>query len=181
MNSPNKLGRTHSILHAWNGTPLTNSEHISVSLVRAGDSIRITVEAPWHGDPPPPGPAGPLDGLWHHEVVEVFIAGPEAHYLEIELGPHGHHLVLQLEGVRNAVARTLPMHYTVSRRGTRWRGEAVLPWNLLPRGPHRMNAHAIHGPPNNRQHASLHPGPGDTPDFHLLERMAPLHWEITED
>ena len=29
----------------------------------------------------------------------------------IELGPHGHHIVLFLDGVRNAVAKLLPIQY----------------------------------------------------------------------
>ena len=32
-------------------------------------------------------------------------------YIEIELGPHGHHIVLLLDGVRNAVAKLLPIQY----------------------------------------------------------------------
>ena len=32
-------------------------------------------------------------------------------YVEIELGPHGHHIVLLLDGERNAVAKLLPIQY----------------------------------------------------------------------
>jgi hypothetical protein len=35
-------------------------------------------------------------------------------YIEIELGPHGHHLVLLLDGVRNAVAKLLPIKYNAA-------------------------------------------------------------------
>ena len=138
--------------------------------------VQITIDAPWHGDPAPEGPPGPLWELWEHEVVEIFIAGPGERYLEVEMSPHGHHLVLQLDGVRNVVARELPMRFSTHRRGERWTGNAELDASLLPGGPHRMNAHAIHGRRGSRQHASLHPTAGPAPDFHQLDAMRPLEW-----
>jgi hypothetical protein len=146
-------------------------------MVRVKDLLWISIDAPWHGDTPPLDPVGPTWELWNHEVVEVFIAGPDERYLEIEFGPHGHHLVLQLDGVRNVIARELPFTYSVEREGERWRGEAMIHWELLPEEPHRMNAHAIHGAPEKRTHASLHPSLGDAPDFHRLEEMQPIGWE----
>ena len=32
-------------------------------------------------------------------------------YIEIELGPYGHHIILLLDGVRNAIAKLLPIQY----------------------------------------------------------------------
>ncbi len=32
-------------------------------------------------------------------------------YIEIELGPYGHHIVLLLDGVSNAIAKLLPIQY----------------------------------------------------------------------
>lgn len=42
-------------------------------------SLEVLVEAPFFDDPPPPtGSRGrPCDGLWDHEVVELFLLGEQ--------------------------------------------------------------------------------------------------------
>ncbi|CAH2300949.1 Hypothetical predicted protein, partial [Pelobates cultripes] len=53
--------------------------------------------------PPPGEPGQPFDGLWDYEVVESFFLNSKTtQYLEVELCPHGQHLVLLLCGVGNA-------------------------------------------------------------------------------
>ena len=136
--------------------------------------------APFHGDAPPPGPPRPFFGLWEHEVLEIFLAGPRDHYLEVELSPHGHTCVLRLAGVRHVVQRDIAIPYRARVAGDRWRGEATLPNALIPPGPHRINAFAMGGP--DRLHLAYRPvlvparWVGDTPmpDFHQLRRFAPL-------
>ena len=131
----------------------------------------VAVDAPWHGDPVPSGPPGPRAALWEHEVVELFLLGPdgpERKYTEIELGPHGHHLVLQLEGVRRPVADQLPIRWEVERRGDRWVGEARIDESLLPDPVVALNAYAIHGVGVDRRYLAWAPVPGDGPDFHRL-------------
>ncbi len=52
--------------------------------------------------------------LWEYEVVEAFFATKVDgvwRYLEVEFSPHGHHLVLLLNGVRNAIKHSLPIQY----------------------------------------------------------------------
>ena len=75
------------------------------------DHLSVQVRAPYHSDSPPPSPPGPMDFLWEYEVVELFLLGAGERYTEIELGPHGHHLVLQLVGCRNVVRRCIPVQY----------------------------------------------------------------------
>ena len=82
----------------------------------------------------PDGPVGPTDKLWDHEVVEVFFLGRAERYTEIELSPHGHHLVLKLQGARNIVQKCIPIDYHVTHHKAgptlydrRWTGESNLP------------------------------------------------------
>ncbi len=96
--------RTLRIASTWDGQPLTDAEQIVVELQREGQGVRVRVDAPFHGDPAPPGPPTSTDGLWEYEVVEVMFADGSDRYLEIELSPHGHWLCLHLEGVRRVVS-----------------------------------------------------------------------------
>ncbi|TNF34871.1 MAG: hypothetical protein EP329_06820 [Deltaproteobacteria bacterium] len=164
------------VAHTWDGTPVAPEERALVAVTIAEGALRLTVDAPYHGDPAPPGPPGPTDGLWDYEVVELFVLGPDARYTEIELGPHGHHLVLRLEGRRNPVATRLPLAYAATIDGARWRGTAEVPLTLLPPGPHRANAYAIHGVGTARRYLAMTPVPGDQPDFHRLDRYEPAPW-----
>ena len=131
----------------WRGLAVPPDEHVQVWVERDQDGLVVSVEAPFHGDPPPNGPPGPTWALWEHEVVEVFLVGvgEPVPYLEVELGPHGHHLVLVLEGVRNAVRHSMELEYTASIEGDRWTGRARIPAGWLPPAPLRLNAYAIHG------------------------------------
>lgn len=155
------------VARTWSGEPIEADEQVTLHLYDDGD-LMIAVEAPAHGDPAPEGPPGPRPALWEHEVVELFVLGPGERYTEIELGPHGHHLVLRLHGVRNAVESGLPLDFRAEVEGARWRGLARVPRDLLPPPPHRINAYAIHGQGAARRYLAMSPVPGDKPDFHRL-------------
>ncbi|MCK6504885.1 hypothetical protein L6R53_16055 [Myxococcota bacterium] len=152
----------------WDGQAADPGEVATLALHDDGDALGVEVDAPFHGDPPPPAPPGPTWALWEHEVVELFVVGPGQRYLEVELGPHGHHLVLQLHGVRNVVARELPLDLRVTCAAGRWQARARLPRALLPPGPHLANAYAIHGRGAGRRYLAWTPVPGPAPDFHRL-------------
>ena len=107
-----------------------------------------------------------MEGLWEHEVVELFISGPDEGYTEIELSPSGHHLVLQLADVRRPVARLLDIAFTAKVVGDQWTGTAQIPALLLPQEPWRINATAIHGSGAERIYLSWVALPGAAPDFH---------------
>ncbi len=157
------------IARTWDGADAAPGERAVVTLEDAGERLRIAVDAPFHGDPAPPDPPGATWALWEHEVVELFVLGPGGRYTEIELGPHGHHLVLQLEGRRKVVRRKLPLTWQPRIEGARWTGLAWLERALLPPGPHRINAYAIHGVGEARRYLAWTPVPGPAPDFHRLE------------
>jgi hypothetical protein len=44
-------------------------------------------------------------------LLNIFFHLSVTSYIEIELGPHGHHIILFLDGNRNAVAKLLPIQY----------------------------------------------------------------------
>ena len=167
------------ICATWDGNPVDDAHRVAVEWVPAEEWIELRVSAPHYGDPPAPAsPPGPADRLWEREVVEVFVVGSDARYTEIELAPSGHHLVLQLEGVRNPVASMLPIAYTACVTGDRWVGTARINRRLLPPPPWRVNATAIHGSGADRIHLSMVALPGEEPDFHQPE-CCPLLASLT--
>ena len=157
------IGRT------WDGALLPEAERTRLRLGFEGDALRIDVDAPYAADPPPPGAPGPTDRLWEHEVVELFVADAGQRYTEIELSPHGHHLVLRLDGVRRPVQAGLPLDFSARLSGDRWQGTARLSRQLLPPRPARCNAYRIGG----GRHQALVAVPGAAPDFHQLDHFVP--------
>lgn len=158
------------IASTWDGTPLPDGAVATVEARLHDGRLHLRIDAPFHDDPPPPHAPGPTPKLWEHEVVELFVLGPGERYTEIEVGPHGHHLVLRLEGVRRAVASGLPLEVRgLARDGGRWQAEAVLDAALLPPRPWRLNAYRIHGVGAARRYLAFQPAPGPAPDFHRLE------------
>jgi hypothetical protein len=164
---------------SWDGALLPEAERSTVRIGFEGERLRIEVDAPFAGDPAPPGAPGPTERLWEHEVVELFVVGEAAAegdpvpYTEIELSPHGHHLVLRLVGVRNIVEQCLPADFATSVGPQRWRGSASLERSLLPARPVRCNAFRVAGRGADRRFEAMVAVPGDRPDFHRLERFAP--------
>jgi hypothetical protein len=158
----------------WEGAPIGAEEAVDLRLVFSPRELRIELEAPFHGDPAPAAPPGPVERLFDFEVVEVFLLGRDERYLEVELGPHGHHLVLELRGARQVERSLLPLEYRAEIRGRRWRGVARVPAGLLPPGLARANAYAIHGQGEARRYLAWQAVPGPAPDFHRLERFAPI-------
>jgi hypothetical protein len=166
--------------HTWDGAAAQPGERVRMTAHLDGaGALHLNFEAPFHGDPAPDGPPGVRDGLWGFEVVEFFLVGADGaapeDYLEVELGPRGHHLALRLRGERQAVARGLPVLYGHTLSGGRWRGRAVLAAEHVPPGPHRANAYAIHGVGPNRRYLCHTPTGGDRPDFHRLSVFGPAN------
>ncbi|MBN2800814.1 MAG: hypothetical protein JXX28_16885 [Deltaproteobacteria bacterium] len=162
-----------ALTQAWDRTPLDAREATtSLRLSSTSEDLLVEVDAPRWGDPPPDGAPGPTEGLWDYEVVELFIAGEDG-YLELELGPHGHHLLIRFRDIRVPVARGLAIPYRAEPRGSRWYGVAQVPRYLLPAGPLSANLCAIHGTAPRRflTAATLS---GDRPNFHQPESFFPL-------
>ena len=88
----------------WDGEAIDH-DPVELSLVAAGEDLIISISAPYFGDPAPEGgkPGETYWQLWEHEVVEAFFLNDQEQYLELEFGPHGQHLMLILNGNRNAI------------------------------------------------------------------------------
>jgi hypothetical protein len=158
----------------WDGQAVNENDVAVVEVDLDADGARIAVSAPFHGDPPPEAPPGPTDGLWNYEVVELFLVGSRG-YLEVELGPHGHYLVLQLSAPRVVERRRIPIGFEVTQRDQgRWKGTAIVAGELLPDRLTRYNAYRVHGLGVARQYLARFPVPGKQPDFHRLDCFGPL-------
>lgn len=155
--------------HTFDGARLGAGEVISLRLSGLPESLLLEIEAPFHDDPPPPNAVGSTPGLWDFEVAELFICGPGEDYIEIEVGPRGHYLVLRLSGVRKPIEQGLSLHVETAISGSRWRGRVHIPREILPAVPHRINAYGIHGQGARRRYLAAFPTGGDVPDFHCLE------------
>ena len=158
----------------WDGEPVADSEKMELRFSVKNLELEIKVQGPFHGDPAPAAPAGELDGLWCYEVAELFLLGAAGHYLEIELGPHGHYLILHLSGSRQVKGSMSPTHCVTSITGSRWQGTLTLTLDqsILPFS--HANAYAIHGQGVKRRYLAAFPVPGNKPDFHQPRYFASL-------
>lgn len=152
----------------WDGAPST-LPHADVMVALGPEVVWVGVDAPWGEAHAPAEPPGSLDGLWEYDVVELFLLGEGERYLELELGPCGHYLALELEGRRQCRRRGAPIAFQAARSGDRWAGLAAVPRDWLPPGPLRANAYTIHTVSGRRHYRAWTPVPGPSPDFHRLE------------
>ncbi len=168
----------HSLPGDHRGGPLLPHEHAAIRFARTETSLILDINAAYYGDTPPSGPPGHHPDLWKFEVVEVFLAGPSEHYVEVEVGPHGHHWFLELYGVRQIRSQHEALSWSHAREQGAWRARVELPWSQLPVGDLRFNAFAIHGgahaPEGVRRHLALFSHDAVTPDFHRLEHFKSL-------
>jgi hypothetical protein len=155
----------------WDGSTTPADGH-RFTLRFSESELVVLVDAPYFGDKPPPGPVGSTPRLFEHEVAELFLLGRGARYLEVELSPHGHYWVLELQGRRNTVRDDRTLLYQARLRGARWQGCAHIPRSWLPDGLSHLNATAMHGDGCDRRYWSLCPNRGGSPDFHDLETFA---------
>lgn len=173
-----ELAHRLNIATTWDGQPIASQQQTQVSFGWVADRLLLDVDAAFHGDPAPSEPVGSTWQLWQHEVVELFLLGADQRYLEIELSPHGHHLVLELQGARNIVRRGLPVRaFDPVVEGSRWSARAELDASLCPAGCDRANAYAIWGVASERRYGVAYTvgEPTDTaPDFHRIHQFRPF-------
>lgn len=166
-----------TITKTWDSSPVTH-QGITMSLKPDDEGILMEVNAPFFNDPPSPaGPRGkPYNQLWNYEVVEAFFLNNcKEQYLEVELCPHGQHLVLLLAGEGKAWKKELDLKYDSTIDDQHWEGKALVPWRYFPDDVTKFNAYAIHGSGDKRVYEALYPIPkeqlkkGQLPNFHRLE------------
>ncbi|KAM7168096.1 UPF0462 protein C4orf33 homolog [Macrochelys suwanniensis] len=186
-----------TIEHTWDSLPVSH-EPVTVRMKSGSEGLLMEVSAPFFNDPPAPlgEPGKPFNGLWDYEVVEAFfLSETTKRYLEVELCPHGQHLLLLLSGRRRVWKQELALTFEVSRTETKWEGRAHLPWSYFPPCTDKFNAFAIHGSEAKRTYEALYPVPqheiqkGQKPDLNVFTnnhqtkslegKMCELEYKIT--
>jgi len=158
----------------WRGVGLDSDEIATVGVSIDTQRLTLSIDSPYAGDPRPPGAPGPTEGLWEYEVVELFLANRDSErYLEIEVSPHGHYLILTFDGIRNRVG-THSAECSTQITNDRWHGVIHLDAALVPSLPLRANAYRICGTESDRRYLAAYPVPGEEPDFHRLDRFRDL-------
>lgn len=142
---------------------------VSFTLNAVGIAVEMTF--PFHDDPAPTVAPCRLGNLWEYEVVELFLANEDGHYLELEFGPHGHFLALLFSGIRQRSPGEIALSFHSERNGDHWQGRAHIASSSLPAHLTRANAYAIHGQGENRRYLAAFPLPGPRPDFHQPHRF----------
>lgn len=171
-----------NLVQRW-GTPGLAQAQGELCLCEDGT---LLVSAPCAEDPAPPG-QGSYDGLWNFEVVELFL-GPalnaEAPYLEIEIGRHGHWLVLEMASYREraALIEDAFSSYKVTEGDGTWQVEAKLSPRLWERWKEVVRwgyASAVRMKEGRREYWVSESGalPSKTPDFHALGLRRELTWD----
>ncbi|KAH3791465.1 UPF0462 protein C4orf33 homolog isoform X2 [Dreissena polymorpha] len=172
------MSSTYRINTTWDGRPVNHDPvTITVGPVDANGQVIIRVTGPYFNDPGVPANSTvgqPYMGLWDYEVAEAFFLNDRNQYLEVELSPHGLHLLLLLKGQRDSFKDQLPIQYTsnVINGGATWVGVAHVPAHYFPPKVTKFNAYAIHGSGAGRTYEALYPVPTGKytdPDFHKLD------------
>ncbi|KAI6212078.1 hypothetical protein M3Y96_00502100 [Aphelenchoides besseyi] len=180
------LDRGYSVCidKTWDNKPIEDHDPISIQmnwLFQKMDgephkrAIRVQITATLFDDPEAPNDfCGPCSDLYNYECVELFFMNEQGQYLEVELGPHGHWLVLLHESYRKCFNNGEEIELEVQNRfdGDQWICTAEIPLAYLPGAVTRFNCYALHGSGENRHYEALGPmtdGLLKTPDFHRKE------------
>ncbi|XP_054845463.1 UPF0462 protein C4orf33 homolog [Eublepharis macularius] len=165
----------YKIVTTWDSMLVMHAP-VTIKFKPGVQGLVMEVNSLFFDDPPaPPGePGKPFDGLWDYEVVEsFFLNSTTSNYLEVELCPHGQHLVLRLSG-GVCLEKGLELAFKADINWGNWNGTAIIPWEYFPPGIDKMNSYAIHGSGIGRMYEALYPIPreeiteGQGPNFHLL-------------
>lgn len=187
---------------AWNESQLIQSTlphlrgqsaSVSIQLGQEGQ-LHIEVTAPFLNNPAPQAQKGRLWGLWNYEVLEVFIAGANGQYIELEFGPHQHHLALSFTGVRQLQDENLKLQYLTyslpdlseTKEGS-WRASCQIPASSLPPSLSaikqelvlKLNAFWCFTAHQQRYFCSAYPLPGAQADFHQPQSFPTFYFSST--
>ena len=183
----------------WDGQQLpqgTSAYKVAFVMSAMTGDVILEIDAPYFNDPAPPMEPGKCMKVYDYEVVEIFIAAyphdDESYeyspYLEIQIGPHGHYNIvffLQEADFKNKDASLELERAPVTKINTqtgRWTAEVAVPSFYLPEPvcgddlsiTWMMNAYAMHGVGEARQHFAHSTVPGEKPNFHQLRYFVPL-------
>lgn len=114
-----------------------------------------------------------VEGLWHKDVAELFLMGPDGRYQELNLSPRGAWWCAVFSGYRQREKAWAPPGVEVAggRDDGRWWAELSIPLSdleVLPPGglsQARLNVAAILGP-ERPEYLSFGHHQGGEPDFH---------------
>jgi hypothetical protein len=161
---------TLDVARRWNGAPLPDPPlRARVQLSATADALLVEAGmANQHpARIPDAAPGARVEGLWHYDVVECFLAGDDGRYFELELGAGGHYLALAFAAPRERscdfARESLEVDWLSS--ASAWTARCAVPRAWLPEPIARVNAFAIA-----RGEFAVHaPVGGDQPDFHRPE------------
>ncbi|XP_076064328.1 uncharacterized protein LOC143038676 [Oratosquilla oratoria] len=169
---------SYHIEKTWNGGEI---DHPPIKFTLQGhgqNELLFLVEAPFFNDPPNPGgkPGQPFLGLWNYEVVEIFFLNDDNQYVEIELSPHGQHIVLLFKAQSETIRHSLPLKVKTTIHGDKWTGSARIPISYLPPKVTKFNAYGIHGSDPNRVYEALYTAlaTDPAPNFHALQYFSDI-------
>ena len=164
----------------WDGSAADERYSLDLGVDDSTHELVVSVDAPYFDDPPPSAAPGSVPDLYEYEVVELFLFGSGARYLELELGPRGHYLALTFEGLRQRRKHVSIAYDAPVLANGRWRGTARIPPGALPPAASRVNAHAIHGRTPRRWLSARTDvrGARSRPDFHRLDTAIGLEPEL---
>jgi hypothetical protein len=159
---------------SWDGKKEI-SNPAKITLKPSGSDLELMITAPFYDDPAPPNgmPGAAYFKLWDYEVVEAFFLNDAEEYLELEFGPHGQHLMLILNGNRNAIKHSLPLDYSssIDRESMTWTGRATIRGSYFPPNVTKFNGYAIHGTGEDRVYEAVFEVSGEQPDFHRINKF----------
>lgn len=156
----------------WDGSPCPDDRlWADVFIAQTKEGLLIRAQAPMiHEQKVPDAPIGSrVEGLWEHDVVELFLVGPGHQYLEIELGAGGHFLVLGFDSIRHksdAYESFAPVLRFEKTGEKVWKSSMTIPWKMVPENLRALNAFAIMAV----QFLAYSSVPGTEPDYHQPDR-----------
>ena len=173
------MKKSHELVidQTWDGKKIPISEMTYIRFSEDSQILAITAEGPFHNDPLPMVAPGPTPKLWEYEVTELFLLGADGSYVEIEIGPAGHYLILILSEYRRPKTTVDPLRIETITKRDRFKASLHLPMSKMPKRPWRANAYAIHGTGDYRKYLACHRTNAPdvkAPDFHRLSSFKPV-------
>ncbi len=163
------------VQNLWNGKGSTRPDlWARFALSKTKEGIMVTATMPTAlAERIPNAPENTrVDNLWEYSVAELFLAKNDKEYLEIEIGPCGHFLILGFSDVRvrsNEYEDFAPTIVTHNDQKTITH-TFLIPTTMLPEPITKACAFVI----SKDLFLSSAPLPGDEPNFHQPASFPPI-------